>query len=703
MTGMLYSAYIVDATATLETKVELLHKNQTGRAPSDMASSRLQGREDEEQQTVAYRVARYLIEIGFDSVQILSTIPAELYQSNLEQPSLLVFLPPEESSSPRDSGFTPTSPFTNAVPRNALVHIVTLGPTFTLAALRSYKQSLARLQAMYADEEFEGLREGGVDVADREAAAKIALGKHQEVWLGAGPGTPSKEFEFMIDKYTPHKSHPEVNAKRDLDAIHDLMPRHMSLLHSWDFPALSLDADGLSVTAFLILEHVMNLEGCERYRICSERLWTFVRNVERGYWEGNAYHNWTHAVDVLQGVFHFVRNAGWIGDISGYEQDPNSEWEARGGTGEPLVKLTHCDVLALCIAAIGHDLGHPGLNNNFLINACAPIALLYNDRSVLENFHCCALREFLRRHWMEVLVPEIRIRIFEAVLSTDMALHFDYVGRINQLSTPGMGTDAEGAKRRGLICAALLKCADISNVARPYELSREWSRVLIDEFAAQSQTEQKLGLPPAVPPPATNVQAQSKGQVGFIDLFALPLFRTVAGVLPSMGYYVERMVRNRETWAVAGGMQPSPMSLPIPLGAPVQSPPPPAQHVPQTPPPPPTMSPPAAVATAARGSSRASSLEEKPIPPPKPLPTTAMPQVPVAVVSPGTNGRTTPPSQALGPPGSSSDGNSSPSLRQAVSTPNFARTDSSSPREEGTGTGEKRWKQKLTFWKKGKE
>eukprot|EP00965_Chrysotila_dentata_P092494 3052565-Pleurochrysis_carterae.AAC.1 len=37
-------------------------------------------------------------------------------------------------------------------------------------------------------------------------------------------------------------------------------------------------------------------------------------------------------------------------------------------------------VLALFISALGHDADHPGVNNAFLINSGAPLAICYNDK-----------------------------------------------------------------------------------------------------------------------------------------------------------------------------------------------------------------------------------------------------------------------------------------------------------------------------------
>lgn len=46
------------------------------------------------------------------------------------------------------------------------------------------------------------------------------------------------------------------------------------------------------------------------------------------------------------------------------------------------------EILALIVSAISHDLDHDGYNNSFQINAGTHLAMIYNDYSPLEMYHC---------------------------------------------------------------------------------------------------------------------------------------------------------------------------------------------------------------------------------------------------------------------------------------------------------------------------
>ena len=49
--------------------------------------------------------------------------------------------------------------------------------------------------------------------------------------------------------------------------------------------------------------------------------------------------------------------------------------------------MDRLDEASALIAAIAHDVDHPGRSSAFLCNSNNPLALLYNDLTVLESHH----------------------------------------------------------------------------------------------------------------------------------------------------------------------------------------------------------------------------------------------------------------------------------------------------------------------------
>lgn len=51
------------------------------------------------------------------------------------------------------------------------------------------------------------------------------------------------------------------------------------------------------------------------------------------------------------------------------------------------------------------------------------------------------------------------------------------------------------SEHRHLVLQIALKCADISNPCRPWEISRKWSLKVCEEFFRQGDYERRLNLP----------------------------------------------------------------------------------------------------------------------------------------------------------------------------------------------------------------
>lgn len=55
-----------------------------------------------------------------------------------------------------------------------------------------------------------------------------------------------------------------------------------------------------------------------------------------------------------------------------------------------MANLSDLEILSTIISGAAHDIDHPGTNNIFEIKCRSKLALLYNDKSVLENHHAAS-------------------------------------------------------------------------------------------------------------------------------------------------------------------------------------------------------------------------------------------------------------------------------------------------------------------------
>ncbi|KAI0200417.1 hypothetical protein F4808DRAFT_450836 [Astrocystis sublimbata] len=316
----------------------------------------------------------------------------------------------------------------------------------------------------------------------------------------------------------------------------------------WHFCAPSFDDDSLLIAATLMFKHALAMPELEKWRISTDQLTTFLVACRAAYNQFVPYHNFRHAVDVLQATFDFLVH---IGALPPYPPTSDAPSPAEAPPITSLIKPF--EALALLVSAIGHDVGHPGVNNGFLVVLNAPLAQLYNDRSVLESFHCAAYSQILRRHWPRVFEDtKMRTLMISSILATDMGLHFDYMKRLHDLqkklkSEPNIHQWSERTieDQKALICSLLIKCADISNVARKYDTALQWMNILCDEFSRQAAMEEEIGIPSSlISPPKKDFLSLAKAQLKFVTLFAIPLFQGVAEVLPQMQYTVSEIDKN---------------------------------------------------------------------------------------------------------------------------------------------------------------
>ncbi|KAJ2218865.1 3',5'-cyclic-nucleotide phosphodiesterase [Coemansia sp. RSA 485] len=233
--------------------------------------------------------------------------------------------------------------------------------------------------------------------------------------------------------------------------------------------------------------------------------------------------------------------------------------------------LRPTDVIALIVASMCHDLGHPGLNNAFMVRARTQLAEIYNDQSVLENFHAACFSMIMSYFFNEFVAPngkgtmassgvsaqsafdyeEFRRIAVHAILATDMARHFEFIGKCraqyerfmsgSNLPLTGQQHEAERAQ----LAASILKCADISNITRPFNVSQRWTRRLNREVTLQGNIEESLGMQRSIVVDHANVPAS---QIAFYETCGRPLFSALVDLIPELHFMPEQLENNIRNW-----------------------------------------------------------------------------------------------------------------------------------------------------------
>lgn len=87
--------------------------------------------------------------------------------------------------------------------------------------------------------------------------------------------------------------------------------------------------------------------------------------------------------------------------------------------------------------------------------------------------------------------------------------------------------------------------------ARKFSVAAEWARILTDEFSNQGNMEKELNIPTQLfggPPERDSIIKMGESQIGFMNIFARPLFEAVTDILPAMRFSVNELIDNKATW-----------------------------------------------------------------------------------------------------------------------------------------------------------
>ncbi|KAJ3112449.1 hypothetical protein HK098_008120, partial [Nowakowskiella sp. JEL0407] len=272
------------------------------------------------------------------------------------------------------------------------------------------------------------------------------------------------------------------------------------------------------------------------------------------------YHSFSHAVDVTFMTYLMLT------ELKAAERFSISKNEA----------------FAVLVASLGHDVLHPGTNNQFQMNTKATVAINFSNQSVLENQSIefllktleslnlvekylesiNATRSSTQRHPSISTRPSNQLPsekkkhitniIQSTILHTDMAFHFQL---LDELKSYGSSISSHDSLKKEIpkntLLSFILHGADISNGVRPLHICIYWSSLITREFINQNQMELALNLDPSFainqdPGPKQDLQIAQLG-LDFNEIIAKPYF-TALGKLLGTDTFEEHIAKNGEYW-----------------------------------------------------------------------------------------------------------------------------------------------------------
>jgi class 3 adenylate cyclase len=275
------------------------------------------------------------------------------------------------------------------------------------------------------------------------------------------------------------------------------------------------------------------------------QLKSYVTGIATMYQE-NPFHNFEHASHVTMSVTKLLSRVVTTDDA------------AVGGDGfTDNIASDALTQLAAVFSAMIHDVDHTGLSNARLVAEKAPVAIMYDNRSVAEKNSIAVAWEFLMRPEFSELracigeLERFHHLVIDAVMATDIAdkeLKEERNARWATVFTESAQLPVENVTqlKASIVLDHMMQAADVSHTMQHWHIYRKWNERLFEE----SWKAYKAGRAETNP-----VDAWYKGELGFFDFYVIPLAKKLneCGVFgvssdETLGYALE----NRREWELKG-------------------------------------------------------------------------------------------------------------------------------------------------------
>lgn len=218
--------------------------------------------------------------------------------------------------------------------------------------------------------------------------------------------------------------------------------------------------------------------------------------------------------------------------------------------------LTHFVVV---LAALIHDVGHPGVPNSQLVSDNHTLCRMYGDKSVAERHSIHIALEVLQKY------PELQECIYttpaehdrfhqllhHSVLATDiMDSDSSHLWSIafgsNAADNDTLNERALMNRKASIVLEQIIQASDVAHTMQHWHIYRKWNEMLFEEFYVAFRDGSTTYDPR---------KNWYEGEMRFLDNYVLPLANRLkeSGVFGvSSEEYLQHAVANREEWEQKG-------------------------------------------------------------------------------------------------------------------------------------------------------
>jgi class 3 adenylate cyclase len=275
------------------------------------------------------------------------------------------------------------------------------------------------------------------------------------------------------------------------------------------------------------------------------QLQSYVTGIANMY-RDNPFHNFEHASHVTMSTTKLLSRVVTTDDAP----------ENRGNAFTNTIASDALTQLAAAFSALIHDVDHTGLPNARLVEEEAPVAVMYDKKSVAEKNSIALAWEFLLRSEFSELracigeLERFHDLVTDAVMATDIADKELKEERNARWAT----VFRESAHQAGdtdqlkatIVLNHMMQAADVSHTMQHWFIYRKWNERLFHEnwkayTAGRAET--------------NPVDTWYESEMGFFDFYVIPLAERLdeCGVFGvSSDEYLEYALENRREWESKG-------------------------------------------------------------------------------------------------------------------------------------------------------